>query len=121
MNFARPEAVLFLLLSFFTFLSFGFFIASIAKTANGGMAIANIINMPMMFLSGLFFPVGDLPKALKAIVLVNPITYLASGLRASLRLGGETVSLVVSIAVPLAWIGLCISVAMKRFSWEAER
>ncbi len=120
-NFARPQATAFLILGFCTFLALGFLIAAIAKTANGGMAIANILNIPLMFLSGLFFPVGDLPGFLKAIVLVNPVTYVASGLRAGLGLAQGTVSLTASILVPLGWIALAVIVAARRLSWEAGR
>jgi len=120
-NFARPQAVAFLLLGFCTFLAFGFLIAAIAKTANGGMAIANILNIPLMFLGGLFFPVGDLPGFLRAIVIVNPVTYIAAGLRAGLGLTEGTVSPTASILVPLGWIALSVFVAARRLSWEAER
>ncbi|MCK5584891.1 ABC transporter permease, partial [Candidatus Bipolaricaulota bacterium] len=51
-SFAAPDTILLLVLAAVTFMAFGFLIASLAKTANAGMATANILNMPMMFLSG---------------------------------------------------------------------
>ena len=120
-SFARPESLFFLILASITFLSFGFFIASIAKTANSGMAIANVLNMPMMFLGGLFFPVGGLPWLLKVLVLVNPLTYLAEGLRTSLGVQGGTISSPLTIGVPLCWIALCILIASRRLNWDVER
>ena len=120
-NFARPQAIAFLILGFCTFLAFGFLIAAVAKTANGAMAIANILNIPLMFLGGLFFPVGDLPGFLRAIVLVNPVTYIADGLRAGLGLTQGTTSPIGSVLVPLGWIALSVLVAARRLSWEAER
>ncbi len=120
-DFFRPAAAAFLLLGFGTFLSFGFLIAAIAKTANGGMAIANILNIPLMFLGGLFFPLGELPGFLRAIVLVNPVTYIAAGLRVGLGLTEGTVSPIASVLVPLGWIALSILVAARRLSWEAAR
>ncbi len=120
-SFAKPESLFYLILASLTFLSFGFFIASIAKTANSGMAIANVLNMPMMFLGGLFFPIGGLPWVLKAIVLVNPLTYLAEGLRTSLGVQGETISSPLTIGVPLCWIALCILIASLRLNWDVER
>lgn len=120
-NFARPQAAAFLLLGFCTFLAFGFLIAAIAKTANGGMAIANILNIPLMSLGGLFFPVGDLPGFLQAVVLVNPVTYIASGLRAGLGLTEGAASPIASVLVPIGWIVLSVLVAARRLSWEAKR
>lgn len=120
-RFAHPEPLLFLLLGSVTFLAFGFFIASMAKTANSGMAIANILNMPMMFLGGLFFPVSGLPWLLKVIVFVNPLTYLAAGLRMSLGVETGTFSLPLTVGVPLAWILICVLVASRRLKWDVER
>lgn len=120
-SFARPESLFFLLLASLTSLALGFFIASVAKTANSGMAIANILNMPLMFLGGLFFPVGELPLLLRAIVLVNPLTYLAEGLRTSLGVQGGTISSPLTIVVPLCWIALCVLVASRRLNWDVER
>ena len=85
------------------------------------MAIANILNMPMMFLGGLFFPIGGLPPVLKAIVLANPLTYLADGLRVSLGTGTGSVSTPLAVAVPLAWIALCFVVASRRLRWDVGR
>ncbi len=119
-NFAQPGAISFLVLSFFTFLAFGFLITSLAKTGDGGMAIANILNIPLIFLGGLFFPVGNLPLGLKVVVLANPVTYLAAGLRASLGLGNEGMPILASIVVPLAWIGVCSLIAARRIAWEVR-
>ncbi len=120
-NFARPEAIAFILLGFCTFHALGFLIAAIAKTANGGMAIANILNIPLMFLGGLFFPVGNLSGFLRLVVLANPVTYIADGLRVGLGLTQGTVSPVASVLVPLGWIALAVILAARRLSWEVER
>ena len=38
------------------FLAIGLFVGSIAKTAEGGSGLANLIILPMAFLSGAFIP-----------------------------------------------------------------
>ena len=120
-SFARPAAALTLLLAAVTFMAFGFLIASLARTANAGMATANILNMPMMFLSGMFFPVAGLPAFLKAVVYANPVSYLVNGLR--LRLGVESASFSsgLLIGVPLGWIALSVVVAARKLKWDVER
>jgi len=85
------------------------------------MAIANVLNMPMMFLGGLFFPVGGLPLVLRVIVFVNPLTYLSDGLRMSLGVESGTFSLPLTVGVPLAWILVCVLVASRRLKWDVER
>jgi ABC-2 type transport system permease protein len=121
LNFCQLLPITFLLLSSVAFLSFGFLIASLAKTANAGMAIANILNMPMLFLGGLFFPLGNLPAALKAVTLVNPLTYLAHGLRVSLGVETAVISWPVTVGVPLAWIAICIFITSRKLAWDVGR
>ena len=120
-SFARPAAFLTLILAAVTFMAFGFLIASLARTANAGMATANILNMPMMFLSGMFFPVAGLPAFLKGVVYANPVSYLVNGLRASLGVESSPFSPGLSIGVPLAWIALSALVAARRLKWDVER
>jgi len=121
LEFNHITPVAFLLLSSLSFLSFGFLISSIAKTANAGMAIANILNMPMLFLGGLFFPIGDLPLVIKAITFINPITYLAQGLRVSLGVETGTIPSTLTVVVPLSWILICLLISSKRLTWDVRR
>ena len=120
-SFAQPSAAFTLILAAATFLAFGFLIASLARTANAGMATANILNMPMMFLSGMFFPVAGLPIFLKGVVYVNPVSYLVNGLRASVGVESSSFSPGLLIGVPLGWIALSVLVAARRLKWDVER
>lgn len=120
-SFAGIVPAFFLVLAATTFMAFGFLIASVAKTANAGMAIANILNMPMMFISGLFFLVSGLPAALKAIVYVNPVSYLADGVRASVGVESGLFSMPLLVGVPLAWIVVSSAVASWRLRLDVER
>ena len=120
-SFWAPEPALFLVVAMLTSLAIGFLIASLAKTGNAGMAIANVINMPMMFLGGLFFPIGDLPAPLKAVLMINPLSYLADGLRAAVGVDSAAFPLAASLGVPIGWIVVCAIVAARRLTWEEGR
>jgi len=85
------------------------------------MATANILNMPMMFLSGMFFPVTGLPAFLKAVVYANPVSYLIDGLRVSVGVESGTFSPGLLIGVPLGWITLSVLVAARRLKWDVQR
>ncbi|MGC9529971.1 MAG: ABC transporter permease [Candidatus Bipolaricaulaceae bacterium] len=117
----RPGAIGYLALTAATSLAFGFLVASVVKTANAGMALANVVNMPMLFLSGVFFPVADLPGFLLPLLYANPLTYLAQGLRTSLGVGQETLPQLLTVVVPAAWILLSAAVAGRRLSWDVGR
>jgi ABC-2 type transport system permease protein len=121
LHFAQPLVVVYLALSAVTFFAFGFLVASLAKTAQAGMAIASIINLPMMFLGGLFFPVAEVPLFLRVILYLNPLTYLAEGLRSSLGIAQGVLPLALTFVVPLAWIVLSAGVAGRRLRWDVGR
>lgn len=121
-SFASLDSIGLLVLAAVTFMAFGFVIASVAKTANGGMATANILNMPMMFLSGMFFPITGLPSFILAIVYVNPVTYLLEGLRHSVGVQDTTLMPVIWIViVPLGWILLSVLTTSRRLQWDVDR
>ncbi len=117
----QPLSLAYLAVAMVTFLAIGFLIAALARTGNAGMAIANVVNMPLMFLGGLFFPTGSVPPALRAVMLANPVTYLADGLRASVGVSTATYGVAATFAVPCAWIVVCLGVASLRLKWDVGR
>jgi ABC-2 type transport system permease protein len=121
-QFTHPLSIIILVLAAITFMAFGFFIAALAKSANAGMAVANILNMPMMFLSGMFFPLVGLPIFMMVIVYANPVIYLLEALRQSV--GVQTSTLMPfpwTFIVPLFWIALCSLVTIRRLRWDVAR
>jgi len=74
--------IMFLVAMLFT--AFGTAIASKMNDMHGFQLIMNFLVMPLFFLSGAFFPLNDLPKALSIITRIDPLTYGVDGLRAAL-------------------------------------
>lgn len=63
----------------------GLVIAWRMNSTQGFHAIMNLFLMPMWFLSGALFPVRDeMPRAFKAVMLANPLTYGLDALRATI-------------------------------------
>jgi ABC-2 type transport system permease protein len=83
--------VLVLVLGMAGFLALGFLVAGVARTQDAVVPIINLISFPMMFLSGVFFPVSSLPRFLATVVGYFPLTFLADALR-GLMTGGLTVA-----------------------------
>ena len=50
--------------------------------------VVQLIVFPLIFLSGIFFPVNDVPVWLQMIVKVNPLTYGVDAIR-QIFLGGD--------------------------------
>jgi ABC-2 type transport system permease protein len=121
-SFASLSTILLLVLSAVTFMAFGFLVTALARTANAGMAAANLLNMPMMFLSGMFFPVSGLPWGVQALVLANPVTYLLEAVRHSVGVQQSTLMpWPWPWVVPILWIVFCTAVATRRLRWDVGR
>jgi len=59
----------------------GILIASRMKSQQGFQMLVQIIIMPLIFLSGVFFPVNNVPTWLEVVSKVNPLTYGVDAIR----------------------------------------
>ena len=67
----------------------GVLVASRMRSQQGFQIIVQIIIMPLIFLSGVFFPVNNVPTWLEVVSKINPLTYGVDAIR-QLFLGGVT-------------------------------
>jgi ABC-2 type transport system permease protein len=100
------------------FLSIGFAISGLGNSQNTVMAMANVILMPMMFLSGVFFPQEAFPDWLGNITQYLPLTYLADGLREVMINGAGVVEIQGEIIGLVVWAVISFILAIKLFRWE---
>nr|MDO8135344.1 ABC transporter permease [Candidatus Njordarchaeum guaymaensis] len=61
--------------------------------------VNGLINFPVFFLSGAFYPAQSLPDWLRAVVLVNPMTYAVDGLRAVMIKGTSLVNVLPDVII----------------------
>ena len=64
-----------------TFLAMGYMLSAFAKTQETIMPLLMVVQFPMMFLSGIFFPVEIVPGFMRPIMNAIPLTYLGDSLR----------------------------------------
>jgi ABC-2 type transport system permease protein len=100
------------------FLAIGLLAGSFAKTPEGGSAVANLIVLPMAFLSGAFFPLQGAPGWLLAISEVLPLRHLVDGLQAVMVRGESPVSVLPQMGVLLGFAVVVSAIALTLFSWE---
>jgi ABC-2 type transport system permease protein len=67
--------------------SFGLLLASRQRTMEGFQMIMQFLLMPMLFLSGAFFPLTDVPGWLAFLARLNPVTYMVDAIRQVLLAG----------------------------------
>jgi len=106
------------LLGALTFISIGYFAVSRARTVEGAMPIIQIIQFPMLFLSGIFFPVEIMPDFMRPIIAIIPLTYLGDAFRQIMVDATPVYPLMLDIGVLAAWFIVCMILAIKLFRWE---
>jgi ABC-2 type transport system permease protein len=79
----------------------GIVVAARMKSFEGFGSIVNFVIQPIFFLSGALYPIDGLPRALRAVVLINPMSYVVDAVR-GLCLGVHHFPLVLDVAVALA-------------------
>jgi ABC-2 type transport system permease protein len=100
------------------FLSLGYVIASFAKTEDAANGMTSMIQFPMMFLSGAFFQIDQMPPFLQVIARIIPLTYLADALRQVMVGGAAFAPLWVCAAVLAGWLVVCFGIASRKFQWQ---
>ncbi len=107
--------------------SLGILLATRIKSMEAFQAVTQMLMFPMIFLSGVFFPLQGLPAWMSVLVKINPATYgiapirqvvLGSSLDSSfgINLFGHTMSIWNNIAVMAGFGAVMILLAMWSFS-----
>lgn len=110
--------ILLALLGGAVFVSMGFAISGWAKSEDVAAPIANIIALPMMFLTGVFFPRDVVPEPLRTVADFLPLSYLADALR-NVAVDGHTLwSQWDNVLGLAAWLAVTFLVAVRSFRWE---
>ena len=100
------------------FISLGYLIAALARTVESANGISQAINFPMMFLSGIFFPLAFLPVFLTPVVKALPLTYLGDAFRQVAVGSVPQFPLMVDVLVLAGWTVVCSVLAARFFKWE---
>ena len=100
------------------FVGIGFLLTSAARTSEAARGLATMVAFPMMFLSGVFFPITELPGWLQTLVHVLPLTWLTDALHQVMNDGVGLDAIAVDCLVLAAWAAVTFALATWRFRWE---
>lgn len=101
-----------------TFISLGYLIAALSRTEESVFGISSVLNFPMMFLSGIFFPLETMPDWIRPVVQAIPLTYLGDALR-QLMVGAPPAHALGLDALVLGlWLAAAVTLSIRLFRWE---
>lgn len=111
-------AIPLLMLGTLAFFAIGMLVGSFAKTDEAAAGAANLIIMPMAFLSGTFFPLNDAPAWLQHVSQVLPMRHLNDGITAVLARGQGIEAVWMPAAVLVGFTLVIGAVAARLFRWD---
>jgi ABC-2 type transport system permease protein len=111
---------MFALLGGFIFLLIGLLIATFADSYEAAAPITTAVGLPLTFLGNLFYPVDALPKVLKTVAHLLPITYLADGLRKVYLYPFDWHSVATDYLALGIWLIIALALVLWRFRLQAE-
>jgi ABC-2 type transport system permease protein len=110
----------FVLLGCLAFLTIGFLVAGLSGKQESASALAQLISFPMLFFSGIFFPLDQAPTWLQGLSKVLPLTYLANGLRQVMVYGAPFVGLWADVLALVVTVVVGFVLATRFFRWEPK-
>jgi ABC-2 type transport system permease protein len=110
-----------LLLGVFSFIGLGILFTSISEDNKTSMLIANLLMFPMMFVSGIMFPVQQMPWFMQWLSQLIPITYAADAMRKVMILNAGLQDVLPQIAILFVFGIVTMSVAIPVFQRSMKR
>ena len=107
----------FIVVGAMAFTALGYVIASFAPTEESANFIVSAVQFPMMFLSGIFFPLQGLPDWLHTVASFLPLTYLGDALRQTMVNGVPFATLQFDALVLGGWLIVCLVISARYFRW----
>jgi len=104
-----------LLLGVFSFVGLGVVLTSFAKDQETAMMLMMTLMFPMMFLSGVFFPIQQMPWYMQDISKVLPLTYASQALRKVMVLGAGVPAIATELTVLIVFGAVMTAIALPVF------
>lgn len=100
------------------FLSIGLLAGVVTKSVEAASALANLIVIPMAFLSGAFIPINDVPSWVQSISQVLPLRHLNDAVLDVLARGDGPAAVLPQLGVLLGFALVIALIAIRLFRWD---
>jgi ABC-2 type transport system permease protein len=107
--------ILLLILGALCFIGFGIMVSARVSSQEDFMQSVMPITMPMMFVSGVFFPIETMPWIFQKIAYILPLTYVNDALRAVMLKGAGVGDIWLDIVVLLGFTAVFFVLGVTQF------
>ncbi len=114
-----PAAAVTLLVGSACFCALGLAVASLAPNGESAPAVANFTILPLVFISGIFFPLDNAPRWLNDLASVFPVKPFAEAMVADFNpLVAGSGFRWGNLGMLVLWMAIGAAVAVRTFQWE---
>ena len=100
------------------FLNIGFVVGAFSKTVSAASGLGNAVGLPLMFMSGVFFPVENLPTILRIIVEYLPLAPIVAMVRGVVLHSAAFWEFPLELAILCGWIVISAVAAIRTFKFR---
>jgi ABC-2 type transport system permease protein len=109
-----PGAILYYIYLCVVYTAIGFALGFISKSPTAQGAISGFLTLPLQFLSGIYFPLFNLPWYINIFVYSNPLYYSANAMREYMGVANSTTPMLLNYLVPGIWLLVCTVFSLTR-------
>ncbi len=114
------DLAVFTILGVACFASLGVAFSHVIPNFDAAPAYTNIVFLPVIFISGVFYDVDTVPAFLRDIADALPLVHVINGFEGAFVTGAGLDDLVSDIAVILLWTALGVWGAVRGFRWDSD-
>ncbi len=104
-----------LLLGIFSFIGLGILLTALSNNEETAMILMTVLQFPMMFLTGVFFPIQQMPWFMQWISQLLPLTYAVTAMRKVMILGAGIQDIIPEVAILIVFGAVMLVIAIPVF------
>jgi ABC-2 type transport system permease protein len=115
------ELLVFLVAGVACLASLGIAYSHVIPNFDAAPAYVNIVFLPVIFISGVFYDVAHAPQFLRDIAEALPLTHVINGLSGAMVKGTPIADHLSDLLVVALWTAFGVVFAIRGFSWDQRR
>lgn len=100
------------------FAGIGLLLGARPKTTQTAAGLVNLVSLPMIVCSGVFFSAARFPDAFQPLLHGLPLTALIESMRRVMLDGAGLIAIAGQVLIMLLWGALCFIIALRLFRWQ---
>ncbi len=109
---------LLILIGNIVFLNMGFVVGSASKSVQAASGLGNVVVLPLLFFSGIFFPLDSMPEIIQTVVIYLPLAPIVEAVRGVTIEARPILDFSFELAVIAFWIAGTSLLAIRTFRFH---